>query len=312
MQQHDHTPHQNRVIALYEGHLPGPLIIAVSAIHGNEPSGITAISTLHQMLIAESDKDPDFRYHGTFAGVIANTKASREHKRYIDSDMNRIWSSPINDSDSEHRERMELEKTITDLINKYGNGMVVIMDLHTTSSPRGIFAVPTTNEASKAIALGLHCPIISNMTNYIHGAMIQYYEGKHIGNNEIISVAFEAGRHDDEESPSRAIAAMVNCMRTIGSVNEVHVESKHDEVLKAYANGLPELCRITYIHHIEEGHLWEMQPDISGFQTITKGQLLAHYDGEPVYSPQDGLILMPLYQKQGKEGFFIVEAFELD
>ena len=43
------------------------------------------------------------------------------------------------------------------------------------------------------------------------------------------------------------------------------------------------------------------------FQPILKNDLLAVKNGKSLYSPKDGRIFMPLYQKQGDEGFFIIE-----
>ena len=50
-----------------------------------------------------------------------------------------------------------------------------------------------------------------------------------------------------------------------------------------------------------------MRPDYKNFQRIKKGEKLAFDDSEEVSSPDDGLILMPLYQKRGEDGFFLVK-----
>ena len=49
---------------------------------------------------------------------------------------------------------------------------------------------------------------------------------------------------------------------------------------------------------------------IINFQTIKTGDVLAHNEHGPVSSPMDGLILMPKYQPQGDDGFFIVQVVE--
>ena len=43
------------------------------------------------------------------------------------------------------------------------------------------------------------------------------------------------------------------------------------------------------------------------FQQINKNQTIAEDSNGPVRSPMKGRIFMPLYQKQGSEGFFIIE-----
>ncbi len=50
-----------------------------------------------------------------------------------------------------------------------------------------------------------------------------------------------------------------------------------------------------------------MQPGYTNFQVIQRGQLLAHNHQGAVQARTAGRILMPLYQKQGSNGFFIVQ-----
>ena len=43
------------------------------------------------------------------------------------------------------------------------------------------------------------------------------------------------------------------------------------------------------------------------FDKIYKGELLAHDAHGEIRALCDGLILMPLYQKQGSDGFFVIK-----
>ena len=52
-----------------------------------------------------------------------------------------------------------------------------------------------------------------------------------------------------------------------------------------------------------------MKPGFKNFQAVTKGELLARYDDQDVKAEADGMILMPLYQAQGNDGFFIVKTW---
>jgi succinylglutamate desuccinylase len=298
-----------RVIADYKGQKNGPLLIVVGGLHGNELAGIYAISQLQQMLIDENKKDKTFEYRGRFVGLSGNIPALIEKKRLLDLDLNRIWLDDHEDiiNTSEFQEMIALQKMIYSYIVDHPEDQAVyIMDLHTTSSPRGIFAVCTNTFESKKITGGLHCPVIVNMTEQLRGSMIQYYTNRSIGNRKLTTFAFEGGQHDDEYSISRSIASMVNCMRTIGAVLPENVESRHDYVLRKYAEGLPKYCKITYIHKIEDGTKWKMKPGYFGFQKVNSGEVVATYNGEDVAIPHDGLMLMPLYQDSGKEGFFLV------
>jgi len=45
----------------------------------------------------------------------------------------------------------------------------------------------------------------------------------------------------------------------------------------------------------------------ANFDPVTKGELLAYDRHGEIRAKFDGLILMPLYQKQGNDGFFIIK-----
>ncbi|HET8885982.1 MAG TPA: succinylglutamate desuccinylase, partial [Salinimicrobium sp.] len=65
--------------------------------------------------------------------------------------------------------------------------------------------------------------------------------------------------------------------------------------------------QIIYRHGIEETDNFVMEPDFKNFQEIKKGDLLAIQNGNEIRSEWNANIFMPLYQKQGNDGFFIIE-----
>mgnify|MGYP000026465552 CR=1 FL=1 len=77
--------------------------------------------------------------------------------------------------------------------------------------------------------------------------------------------------------------------------------------MEAEYNHLPSQVNVVYRHPIEEEDEFEMKPGYSNFQKIENGELLAKDKHGEIKSHKDGLILMPLYQKKGEDGFFIVE-----
>ena len=50
---------------------------------------------------------------------------------------------------------------------------------------------------------------------------------------------------------------------------------------------------------------FEMKPGYANLQPVVKGEQLAKNTEGEIYSPQDGRVFMPLYQKQGTDGFFL-------
>jgi succinylglutamate desuccinylase len=61
-----------------------------------------------------------------------------------------------------------------------------------------------------------------------------------------------------------------------------------------------------YSFKIDNADEWMMLPGFQHFTPVSEGQLLAIYQGQEILAPVSGYILMPLYQKQGSDGFFLV------
>ena len=184
---------------------------------------------------------------------------------------------------------------------------VVLLDLHTTSASGGIFAIATDEPESIRIASGLHAPVITGLMRGIHGTTLHYFtkENFHI---PVAAAAFEAGQHTDPVSVNRTIAAIINCMRSIGAVRPEDVENRHDEILVEYSKDLPKIADLIKVHSIKPGDNFAMRPGYRNFQPVSKGEQLAQDRNGEIRSPADALILMPLYQPQGSDGFFLVKA----
>ena len=301
----------DRIIGRYTHGRKGPLVIVLAAIHGNEPAGVKALDYLFKMLEVEPITNPNFSFSGEIVGCIGNHKAYQLKKRFIDIDLNRIWQD--NNSNSllhhEYHEQKEIIDTISREISKGKYSQIILLDLHTTSSDGGIFVIPGQGQKSLDIAKGLHAPVILNMLHDIKGTIMDYYNEDRQG-LPIHSLTFESGSHQDPLSVNRAIAAIINCMRYLSMVDHSDVESIHDDILQQYAKGLPKVSRLIYRHPIAINDDFRMNLGYHNFQMVEKNEKLAKHNGEEIISPHTARILMPLYQKQGSEGFYIIEDIQ--
>ena len=80
----------------------------------------------------------------------------------------------------------------------------------------------------------------------------------------------------------------------------------HSDALASQTKGRHEFFEISDYYRIADGEEFRMMPGFSNFQHIRKGIVLATSDGEEVHAERKGLIFMPLYQKQGEDGYFII------
>lgn len=307
-----------RVLGRYTGAEKGPLLVVFGAMHGNEPAGVKALEMMLKMLEVEPVTNPDFRFKGRLLGLIGNVRAMQAGKRFIQRDLNRQWTvdnvtrirqTPATELEAEDLEIKEVLALIESEIADYQPTKLVVLDLHTTTAFGGIFSIPTDEEESIRIALELHAPVVKGMLKGIRGTSLHYFNNRNF-EIETVAVCFESGQHEEELSVNRAIAAITNCMRTIGCVDGVHIENRHDYMLIEYSKDLPKLAELIEIHSIAPEDDFEMMPNYRNFQEIKKGEWLAKDRKGKILSSINGRILMPLYQKQGEDGFFLIRTSE--
>lgn len=314
----NHIIVENRIIGKYKGTTDGPLVVITAGMHGNEPAGVKALDLLFKMLEVEPVTNPEFTYKGEIIGLVGNLKAYNKGVRYISKDINRCWSSEhihfLKTQNNSELQDEDLE--IKDMLDIIGTELATtkskklyLLDLHTTSS-EGIFCISTNEAESIRIAYEIHAPVILGLLYGISGTTLHYFQEENTG-LPTTATAFEGGHHDDPLSVNRCIAATINFMRSIGVIEAHDVSYKHDEILKNLSETLPKIVEVFYRYQVDENDKWEMKPGYQNFDKIQKGTLLAIYKDEPVYAPFDGILLMPLYQKQGNDGFFIAREHQV-
>ncbi len=307
---------EGRIIGRYEGQKPGPVLLCIGGIHGNEPAGVLAIREVLERLKQEKINRPEFEYHGTLVGILGNTEAFRQQKRFIDRDLNRMLSReeierillvPTGHRTVEEQQCLELVECIEREKRARPDSPVLLIDLHTTTASGGLFSIAADDDMSLQLAKGLHVPVILGIAHGLKGTTLDYFNRPQ---ERMHCIVFEAGQHTDPNSVMHSVSAIINCMRSMGAVLPEDVDHGHDRLLKDLAEGLPRVTRLICHYKIHSGEHFRMQPGYKNFDPVRKGDIVAENDQGPVRIPHDGLILMPKYQPQGDDGFFLVEPVE--
>ena len=307
--------YEERIIGVHEGKKNGPLLICFGAMHGNEPAGVKAIDLVLKMLEIEPVKNPNFEYNGTFLGIIGNLQAYKKSVRFIQNDLNRQFREikvkkirPIPEDllKDEELELIQVIRLVETSIKKYQPNKIIVLDLHTTSSHGGIFTICKQKEEIIKLAMGLHAPVVLGMLEGLKGTTLHYFNTENMGVNTT-ALTFESGQHEEEKAINRAIAGIICCMREIKAVRPEDVENYHEKALKDISEHLPVITTLIDRHEIEEGEVFQMKPGFTNFQKVNKGELLANNQNGNIYSKEAGRILMPLYQSQGEDGFFLIK-----
>ncbi len=312
--QQDKQDHTQRILKHFIGDVrgdrPGPTVIAVAGIHGNEPTGVTAIEEVINQLIPLKEF-----LRGRFIGLKGNLAALESNVRFIDEDMNRLWITSLLDKirrtsfdEIKSSERAELKEllTILDPI-VYSDEEVIYIDLHTFSGTGAMFTITPKEIRHIELLSQLKIPLVFGIEHTLIGTSMEYVEDAgHVG------FAFESGTHGTVMAENNAVAGLMTLMVDTGLIPADKLEKfgVYYAYLMDKVNGFPHKLDFIYKHIIEEGDEFKMNPGFKNFDPIEKGDWLATDRHGKIEAQNDGYILMPLYQEQGQDGFFIVRDSE--
>lgn len=292
-----------RVIGRY-GTLPGPRLICLGGLHGNEPSGVLA---LRRVLATLHEQRPPFR--GQIVGIAGNTRALRAGRRFLERDLNRGWSprrmrkaetSPT--APAEDGEQADLITVIRGEIAG-DRSEIRVIDLHTTSADSPPFLTLADTLRNRAFARRIGLPLVLGIEEQIDGALLEAITAA-----GPITLGIEGGQHADPVSVDHHERAIWMALIAGGHMVEADVSGAESmrEALRAARGDLPTVFEVRYRKAVRPGDGFAMRPGYVNFQRVAAGEVVGRDRDGPVVAPEDGRIFLPLYQEQGDDGFFIV------
>lgn len=284
----------------FRGTAAGPTVLVVGGIHGNEPAGIVAGDRVLRHL--QSTGPPAA---GEAVFLSGNLEALRRRVRFVDRDLNRIWLEPEVREDAaddyEARERRGTLAAIEAAIARR-RGPVYLLDLHTSSAPGAPFLTVGDTLRNRRFARRFPLPLILGLEEQIDGALLEF-----MNNRGLVTVGVEAGQHDDPGSAERLESVVWIALVESGFVAEGAVPdgvARRDALRKA-GEGLPRIVEVRHRHALSPDDRFRMLPGFANFDVLRRGQIVAHDRGGEVRFPEDGRMLLPLYQGLGNDGFFV-------
>jgi len=296
----------SRIIGSVRGTSPGPTVVFMSGMHGNEPAGVLALREVLMALSIRTDA-----LAGKVIGVAGNLKALNLKQRYIQQDLNRMWL-PENIQrvqngymekegiDSEFFEMREILNLFQE-IKEEEEDPLTFVDLHTTSAPSVPFVgIRYVEKQSEFFPL----PIICGLDDFLTGTLHTYMDELNFS-----SAVFEAGASDDPSSVEWHKAFIFLSLVYAGCLKEDELPQVKQfyQKLSHISPDRHKVFDIVFRYAIEPGEGFVMDPGYMNFQEIQEGQQLAKNKSGAITAPESGRIFMPLYQKQGDDGFFIIQ-----
>lgn len=300
------TPLLQRVIGSYHSGREGPTVVVTAGLHGNEPAGTQALARVFAKL-----EERQLPLRGRLLGLGGNLAALALDRRFVHRDLNRGWTHPKiaellrrdgENDDSEDKEQRELMNLFLGVFAA-AKEPVVFLDVHSTSAGGAPFCAMSDTLRNRKIAFAIPVPVILGLEETLVGTMLSYLDG--LGH---VSVVFEGGQNRDPETIENDEAAIWITLVAAGSLDAAQVPgyAEYVERIASKTRSIPHVVEICHRHHIHDGDDYVMRPGYVNFTPIRRGEVLARDRHGDVKSPFDALILMPLYQKQGDDGYFVV------
>ena len=309
--QYADNPH---LIGALRGDAPGPTLFILCSIHGNEPAGTVAA----RRLFPELQQRRKF-LQGEVVLLIGNTRALSRGTRYVETDLNRHWKAEnlaakgSGDKESpacsEDLEQAELLNLILPALAR-ARGEVYFLDLHTASAQGAPFA--TLGDTLRNRAFAQHFPVTTllGIEEQLEGTFLEF-----INNAGAITMGFEAGQHASTVAVDNAQSAIWIALVAAGCLQREEVpELDQCRSQLEQTGGGSRFVEIRYRHAIRPDDEFVMQPGFNNFQSVHQDQILAQDRNGLIRADETGLIIMPLYQALGNDGFFLgrqIHAFWL-
>lgn len=296
---------EKHLLRSFLGEETGPTLIVIGSVHGNEPSGVAAIKRISSML-----ESIPAQIKGRVFLIAGNSRALEKGVRFIDSDLNRHWTnsnilnnlldSPVLPKLSEDVEQRELLKIFTNVIST-AKGEVFALDLHSTSAGGAPFGTVGDTLRNRAFAQKFPITFLLGIEEELDGTILEY-----LNNLGAVTLGFESGEHYAESSVDNHEALIWLALINSGILftSDIPEIEKQKRILEK-ATGMPRILEVRYRHAITPEDQFSMRLGYENFQRINQGDILANDKKGEILASETGLILMPLYQKLGEDGFFI-------
>lgn len=298
----------------FSGFSPGPKLIVLGAVHGNETCGTQAI----RRVLGEFDDGTLSLARGVLTLVpVTNPLAYRLGRRQGDRNLNRNLRIT--------REPMDFEDRVANALCPLLQAHDVLLDLHSFHTPGMPFAMlgPTDNqgaiepfsraqeEEAMALSLGVGRFVEGWLDTYAQGVKDRQARGAEsnvdygVGTTEAmrryggIAITLECGQHEEERAPKVAYTAIRNTLAHLGMVDDAVPEPEvQREVIRLY--------RVIDRLHPDDvfARAWR------SFEPVARGDLIAYRrDGTALTADREGWIVFPnLTAQTDQEWFYLAET----
>jgi uncharacterized protein len=260
-------------IFLFKGEKPGPKVVILGGVHGNEVCGVEAIRKIA----------PNFKItSGELRLIIANPKAVEQNVRYTEENLNRCFKKNKKPTGT-YEEKLAKE------IMKHLDWADISLDLHASNSKESRpFIISREDRLVYAHMLPIPT-IVTGFENFYSGDSDWYMES-----NGKVGMGVECGYLGDPKSSDVAEECILNYLKGLHMIEgePIQVKRKEFDLFFQY-------------HNKDEFKLTRQFPD---FDLVLKDEIIGYDGDKEVWSDRDCFIIFARNRKPGYgESFCLLE-----
>jgi hypothetical protein len=204
------------------------------------------------------------------------------------------------DHDPEDREQLELLGAIESALGR-ARGRVHLADLHTTSAAGIPFILFGDTLAQRRFGRAFPLPVIIGLEEQLDAVLTEYWTRR-----GCTTFAIEGGQHASPDSTDAIEAVLWLALVRAGLLERRAPAEvpRSAALLDQRRAGLPRVVEVISRRSVSPEDGFRMEPGFRNIDRARKGQLLARDRSGEIRAPGDGMVILPLYQGLGRDGFF--------
>ncbi|HTW27974.1 MAG TPA: succinylglutamate desuccinylase/aspartoacylase family protein [Acetobacteraceae bacterium] len=262
---------------------PGPHVALIALTHGNEIAGAIALDRLLRAGLA-----PDRgRLTFGFANLAAFARFDPRQptvSRFVDEDLNRLWSGPALDS-TRHSVELDRARQIRPLIDTVD----VLLDLHSMLWPSDplILSGPSAKGRRLAVAIGAPSLVVADRGHLTGPRLIDYARFTDPDSSSA-AVLVEAGQHWEEATVATTVTTIAGLLRATGLISD------HPSLPPPPLPGPPRFAEVTQAVTAATGSFAFLHAYRGGDIVTQRDTLIAIDGATEIRTPYDDcLLVMP-------------------
>ena len=295
---HEQTQHilqqWNELYAQHPGPVPyslgfgsgKPHLLITACIHGNEVGSLPAMLQLAQQL-----SQGELRFAGRISLALGNPQAIQIDQRFVDEDLNRVFSNTIKGDSYEQKRARELVVLIKDA--QY------YIDLHQSIEPTiGAFYIliegSRNRDFAKAVGAANKALVFDDESDQ---KTLNSYAVQHGATGFTLELSQKGYRPKAEKIATQCLEKAIDLLaKGVHSITETALSNKNLSFFKT-----------VYQHKRLEGD--ELKKGIVNWAPIKKGDNLGQQaSNKSIRAPQDAFVIFPKYSHKDKYLFVLAQS----